>query len=314
MRISERTRERVLEVARALDYHPDASGRRLVTGQTNIIAYVERQNPEQAFADAIMPQVLRGVHDASAAMGYEVLFAPIPLETGDGRFSRLLRGHHVDGIILSGPRSDDVELRQLLELPSPIVLQGQWPELQAASVDVNNVDAGLIATEHLIQLGHNRIAMIVHAPEYFTGGAERLKGYRQALESNRIEYDESLVTFANFTPNSGEKAMAQLLSQTEQPSAIFISSDTVAIGAMRVLRQHRLRIPEDIAVVGFDDIPMAVYFDPPLTTIRLPAYGLGWAAADLLISRINSGESRDTTILLETELVIRGSSGVFIRD
>lgn len=312
MRISDRTRARVLEAADELEYHPDASARRLVTGQTNILAYVERQKPEQAFADAIMPQVLRGVHDASAAAGYEVLFAPIPLERSDGRFSRLLHGHHVDGIILSGPRTDDDEVRHLLSLPSPIVLQGQWPDQQAAAVDVDNYQAAIKATEHLIEQGHQRIGMIVHAPKTFTGAAARLRGYQHALESNNLDYNEECVAFANFTPSSGGRAMTELIERGDVPSALFISSDTVAIGAMWVLRRNGLRIPEDVAIVGFDDIPMAVYMDPPLTTIRLPAYGLGWAAADLLISLIRRGENHDTNILLESELVIRGSSGASI--
>ena len=126
MRISEDTRRRVLEAAKKLDYHPDASARRLVTGKTHILAYVERQTPELAFADAFMPQALRGVHDAASAYNYEVLFAPIPLGISNGRFSRLLRGRHVDGIILSGPRTDDEELQELIKNESPIVVQGQW--------------------------------------------------------------------------------------------------------------------------------------------------------------------------------------------
>lgn len=310
MRISEATRQRVLDASRELDYHPDASARRLVTGRTQILAYVERQSPEQAFADAFMPQVLRGVHDAASSLNYEVLFAPIPLETSNGRFSRLLRGHHVDGIILSGPRTADAELRNLLDTSSPIVLQGQWPETNAASVDVDNVKAARQATEHLINLGHKRIGMITHAPSTFTASVSRLRGYKQALQSHGLQFNQALVAHANFTPTTGEKALNSLMKKNDLPTAIFVSSDTVAIGVIRAAQEAGYRIPDDLAIVGFDDIPMSVYLDPPLTTIRLPAYGIGWAAADLLIRMIDDDEEvRVTNILLETKLIIRKSCG-----
>jgi DNA-binding LacI/PurR family transcriptional regulator len=313
MRISEETRRRVLKAAKELDYHPDASARRLVTGKTQILAYVERQTPELAFADAFMPQALRGVHDAASTYNYEVLFAPIPIGVDNGRFSRLLRGRHVDGIILSGPRSDDEELQELIENESLIVVQGQWPDDSVASVDVDNVGAARMATEHLINLDHSSIGMIVHAPETFIAGRSRLQGYQAALEKHGITYDEDLVTYANFTSKSGERAIQILLEGDPTPSALFVSSDTVAIGVIQSALELGYRVPEDLAIVGFDDIPMSVYIHPPLTTVHLPAYGIGWAAADLLIRLINHEEALETDVLLETELVVRESCGAAIR-
>jgi DNA-binding LacI/PurR family transcriptional regulator len=309
MRISEDTRRRVLEAAKELDYHPDASARRLVTGKTHILAYVERQTPELAFADAFMPQALRGVQDAASAYNYEVLFAPIPLGISNGRFSRLLRGHHVDGIILSGPRTDDEELHELIENRSPIVVQGQFPGKNVASVDVDNGKAARIATEHLINLGHSRIGMIVHAPETYTAGKARLHGYQEALEIHDLPYDEKIVTFANFTCESGEIALQLILEAKNPPTALFVSSDTVAVGVIQAAQVMGYHIPEQLAIVGFDDIPMSVYIKPPLTTVHLPAYGIGWAAADLLIRLIDQEKSLETDVLLDTELVIRGSCG-----
>jgi DNA-binding LacI/PurR family transcriptional regulator len=307
MRISEETRQRVLEAAQELDYHPDASARRLVTGKTKILGYVERQSPESAFADAFMPQVLRGVHDAASSANYEVLFAPIPLGISDGRFSRLLRGRHVDGIILSGPRTDDEELHELVKEESPIVIQGQLSGINAASVDVDNVKAARSATEYLIQLEHTRIGMVVHAPQSFTAGRERLQGFQEALQAHGLPFDDDLVIHANFTPASGEEAIRSLLRLKQRPTALFVSSDTVAIGVIRAAQEMGFRIPEDLSVVGFDDIPMSVYLNPPLTTVHLPAYGIGWAAADLLIRLIDDGETQEVNVLLDTELVLRGS-------
>ncbi len=309
MRISEATRRRVLRAARELHYQPDASARRLVTGRTRILAYVERQGSEHAFSDAFLPQVLRGVHDAASASHYEVLFAPIPLKNGRDRCSRLLRGHHVDGIILSGPRTDDNELRQLLESGAPLVLQGRWRDQPAASVDVDNVAAARMATEHLIRLGHHRLGIVLHAPLEYTAAADRLEGFRAALDAHGLTFDPHRMAVALFTPASGEQALRKVMAMEPQPTALFITSDTVCIGAMRAAERMGLRIPQDLAVVGFDDIPMATYIDPPLTTVRLPAYGLGWGAADLLIRMITHEEVRERNVILDTELVIRNSCG-----
>ena len=307
MRISEETRQRVLEAARALDYHPNVTARRLVTGRSHIIAYVERQKTEQAFADAFLPEVLHGVHDAASAEGYEVLFAPAEIDSGAHRCTRLLGGGHVDGIILSGPRVDDEELRELLQTNVPIVLQGHWPGVPVASVDVDNVKAASLAVQHLIDLGYDDICMIVHAPLAFTAAAARLQGYQQTLKENGMAYNEDRILVADFTPASGEEAMKRLLEKRPQTKAIFITSDTVAIGAIQAAKRNGLRVPEDIAVVGFDDIPMAVYNEPPLTTVRLPAYGIGWGAANLLVRIMSGGEVRQRNVLLETNLVVRSS-------
>ncbi len=309
MRISEETRRKVLEAAQQLDYHPNISAQRLVTGQTRIIAYVERQTPEQAFSDAFLPQVLRGVHDAATASNYEVLFVPVPVENGAERCEYLLRGGHVDGIILSGPRSDDLQLRDLIERGAPLVLQGHWPGVATASVDIDNSEAAGTAVQHLIEMNHRHLGMIVHAPLAYTAAAARLEGYRDIVESNGLIVDESCIMEADFTPESGERAMEALSQRNPLPTAIFASSDTVAIGAMRAAKRMGYRIPEDMSFVGFDDIPMAVYQDPPLTTVRLPAYGLGWAAADLLIRLIAKEEVRERNVLLESELIIRASCG-----
>jgi LacI family transcriptional regulator len=309
MRISADTRQKVLFAAQELDYHPHASARRLVTGQTHIIAYVQRQSPARALADAFLPRVLLGVHDAAADANFEILFAPVPIESGEHRCFHLLRGRHVDGIIFSGPRADDQELRELFEARAPVVLQGHWPDLQVPSVDVDNMKAARMATEHLLQLGHQDIGIIVHSDTVYTAADYRLRGYRQALEQRGMAFRAGFVVTADFTPASGEAALEQLLHVRPQPTAIFATNDTVAVGALHAARRLGLRVPDDLAVVGFDDIPFAVYTDPPLTTIRLPAYGIGWGAAHLLIRLILENEIEESQILLETDLIIRQSCG-----
>ncbi len=309
MRISEETRQRVFEAARRLRYHPDATARRMAYGQTHVIGFVVRQSPDQVFADHFLPQVLSGLSRCTAAQDYHVLFEPIPPEDETGAYARLVRERHVDGIVLSGPRFDDQELLQIHAEGAYIVLLGQLPSTGIPSVDVDNIGGARIATQHLISLGHRRIALITNAPPAYTASADRLAGYRQTLETAGIAYREAFVRYGNFTPQSGFSAMSSLLALEPRPKAVFVASDTVALGALQAARQHGLRVPEDLALVGFDDIPLAEFVAPPLTAVHLPAYGLGWGAADLLIRLIVGEEIRDPHVVLETELVVRESCG-----
>jgi LacI family transcriptional regulator len=309
MRISEETRQRVLEAARKLKYHPDATARRMVTRQTHVIGFVLRQSPDQAYADHFLPQVLNGLSRAAAAQEYHTLFEPIPPDDRTGAYTRLIHERHVDGIVLSGPRFHDQELLRVHAEGAPIVLLGQLPGSRLPCVDVDNVGGAKLATQHLLNLGHRRIALVTNAEADYTASADRLSGYRMALEAAGVAYDDARVRYGNFTPQSGRAAMGELLDLRPRPTAAFVASDTVALGALQALRQRNLRVPEDIALVGFDDVPLAEFVDPPLTTVRLPAYGLGWGAADLLIRLLAHEEIREPQVFLETELVVRESCG-----
>jgi LacI family transcriptional regulator len=151
--------------------------------------------------------------------------------------------------------------------------------------------------------------MITNAPLAYISSRQRLDGYRQALEAAGLTYDPELVQFGNFDEESGRKAMLSLLDLPTPPTAVFVASDMVAIGALRAILDHGLRVPEDIAIVGFDDIAAARFVSPPLTTIRVPAFGLGWTAGELLIRIIEQDQPEHTQVLLETELIVRRSCG-----
>ena len=310
MRISDETRQRVVDAARDLNYHPDATARRMVRGTTETVAFILRQTPDQVSADQFLPQVLNGFSQACAAQKYHMLFEALPPGSPTGGYARLLHERHVDGMALSGPRSDDQELLALSSHQAPIVLMGQMPHSHLPFVDVNNVNGAVRATQHLIGHGHRCIALITNAPLAYTASADRLAGYRQALEAAGLPFDPHLVRYGDFTWRGGEIAMQEILSQSPLPTALFVGSDTVALGAMQAIRRSGRRIPDDIAVVGFDDVPMAQFIDPPLTSVRLPAFGLGWGAAELLIRLIMAEEPvRNPQVLLETELIIRASCG-----
>ncbi len=303
--ISSATRERVLAAALELGYAPNASARRLAVGASMVLGLVLRQRPEQVAVDALLPETLRGLSEAARENGYRVLVESSP--PGDDSFTTLLRAHHVDGLALSGPRADDPSVTQLQAAGFPLVLQGALPGTTIPSVDVDNVSGARCAVEHLIAAGHRAIACITNAALPYTAAAERLEGYREALAAAGIPYDERLVTHADFDAASGHAAMGRLLRRGIPITAVFAASDVVALGVIGAARGHRLRVPDDLAIVGFDDIPLAANFDPPLTTVHLPAFELGFSVGRALIDRI-AGKPVPLRSVLETQLVVRGSS------
>ncbi|HLX35238.1 MAG TPA: LacI family DNA-binding transcriptional regulator [Candidatus Limnocylindrales bacterium] len=302
--ISPATRERVLAAAAELGYQPHASARGLAAGRTHTLGLVLRQSPEQVAEDALLAETLRGLAAAARAERYRVLVEPYA--PNDGAYGDLVRSHRTDGLVVSGPRTDDRELAGLAAAGAPVVLQGSLPGVDLPSVDVDNVGASNLAVEHLIGLGHRAIGCITNAPLTYTAAAERLQGYLAALEDAGIERHPELTAEAAFDAASGRRTMSQLLARGSL-TAVFVASDVVAFGAIAAIREAGLRVPTDVSVVGFDDIPLAGFFDPPLTTIHLPAFDLGRAAGVALLDRIH-GRPVNSRTVLPTELVVRSST------
>jgi LacI family transcriptional regulator len=312
-RITPETRRRILEVARRLNYYPDAAARTLVSGRTQTIGFILCQSPDCIFVDAYLPEVLRGVGEAVQESGFRVLIHSVADVTAPDAYIGLVREKHIDGIILSGPRSDDQQLPRLKAENFPVVLLGQLPSSGIPFVDVDNVGAAKQAVGHLIELGHRRIGMITNAPLAYTAARDRLSGYRLALEEAGLEYAEELICYGDFREESGSEAMGQLLDLPQPPTAVFVASDLVAFGALLEVKRRGLTIPDDIALVGFDDVRLAHYVNPPLTTVRLPAYEQGYRAATLLTQLIGGEPVEEQGILLRTELVVRRSCGAVRR-
>lgn len=302
--ISPSTWRRVEEAARELGYYAHGPARQLAAGASLTLGLVLCQTPEQVATDALLAETLLGVTAAARAGGYRVLVEP--LTPGEGSYAELLRSQRTDGLIVSGPRVDDAELAAIVDEGFPIVLQGHRADLPMPSVDVDNRAGARGAVEHLLGLGHRRIGCVTNASLAYTAAAERLGGYRDALEAAGLPFDETLVREGDFDPASGHRATADLLS-SGRVTALFVASDIVAFGALRAIREAGLRVPDDVSVVGFDDIPLAEHFDPPLTTVRLPAHSLGVAAGQALVDRVEGRPVAPRT-LLPTQLVVRDSS------
>jgi DNA-binding LacI/PurR family transcriptional regulator len=309
--ISTETRQRILEVARELNYIPDSAAQSLSRGRAGAIALVLRQSSHQVIGDAFLAPVVQGVAAATKDSGYYVLIEPLDPANTTATYGNLVRSRRADGILLSGPRLDDEELPRVYAENIPVVMMGQLPGTDIPFVDVDNVQGASKAVVHLLELGHRRIACITNASLAYTSSRDRLEGYRLAVEQAGIAYDQSLVRLGDFTDESGARAMNDLLENCKPlPTAVFAASDVVALGALSAIHFAGLRIPEDIALVGFDDIPLAQYVDPPLTTVRLPAYGLGWGAGQMLMRLIaDPVEVKETRVFLDTEMIVRESSG-----
>ncbi len=305
--ISEETRGRVLRAAEQLGYHVQSPARALAGGASMAIGLVLLQTQDQVGSDALLAETLLGIADEARSDGYRVLVEAV---SPDGqRYSDLVRSRRVDGLIVSGPRADDPELQGVVRDGFPVILQGSLPGLGAPSVDVENRKGAAAATAHLAGLGHRRIGFVTHAPLDYTAASDRFAGYRDALEERSIPFDERLVAIGAFDAASGHVAMRDLLNRTADLTAVFVASDIVAFGALRAIREAHRRVPDDISLVGFDDIPLARHFDPPLTTVRIPARDLGAAAGRALIDRL-AGRPATSRTLLATELVVRASTAV----
>ncbi len=302
--ISEATRQRVLEAARELGYHPSAPARQLAAGRSHTIGLVLRQSPEQLAGDAFLAELIRGLTSAARAAGFRVIIET--LEPDAARCAELVRSGRVDGLVISGPRLGEPELDMLIRERVPVVLQGSLPGVDIPSVDVDNRAGAQRAVEHLLDLGHRRIGCITNAALTYTSARERLDGWEAALRAAGIEPDAAWVEEAAFDAPSGTRAMKRLLARVD-PDAVFVASDVVALGAITALRAAHRRVPGDISIVGFDDIPLAAYLDPPLTTVRLPAYELGHTVGRALLDRI-AAPAVATRTLLPTELIIRAST------
>ncbi len=308
VKISEETRQRVLDAARQLNYYPTAAARTLASGKTQRIGLVLGEGQRRLAADAFLPTFLQGVTASIHRRGYLLVLQLAEDVPSHEAYVRLIREQQVDGLILSGPRSGDPLLEELAEDQFPLILHGQLENCPLPCVDVDNKAGAYQAVTHLLGLGHRRIGFISNAPLSYSGVVDRFVGYQQALTEHDLPIEDELVGIADFLPETGQAAMEQLLDLPTPPTALFAAGDVVAIGAMSAVHGRGLRVPEDVAVVGFDDIFLASHAHPPLTTVRVPAYGLGWTAAEVLVSLIE-GDEDVASVTLDTELVIRKSCG-----
>jgi len=311
-------RERIWQVIRETGYQPHAAARSLVTRRTRIVGVIIPEALTKLFTDPFFPRLLYGITETCNARHYYLNLALCNGPAGqEEMYRRVLGSGNLDGVIVASAQLSDPIFPKLLGNGVPFVLAGRHPDERVNYVDVDNVGGARMAVEHLLRLGHTRIATIT-GPLTMTSGEDRLTGYRQALEAQRMGIDEQLVVEGDYTEGGGALAMRRLLAAS--PTAVFAASDVMAIGALKVLREVGRRVPQDVALVGFDDVTIATAVEPPLTTVRQPIGQLGSMAADLLLDLLEKPQGppgqapsvQAARIVLPTRLVVRDSCGVLL--
>lgn len=305
--VSEDVRARVMAAMDELGYQPNALARSLRRGQTFTIGLILPDSANPFFAE-----IGHYIESDAFVSNYNVILCNTEGDLEKEKvYVDVLIKKQVDGIIFvaAGDRPDS--LYPLLRRKLPVVLiDRNLPEIQEDidSVFTNNYEGGYRITRHLLDLGHQRIGCI-GGPTYLTPSAERLVGYRDALQEAGIAFDEKLIRRGDFHPESGRVAATQLLMQPAPPTAIFAFNDLMAIGVLRAASELGRRVPHDLAVVGFDDIELARFTAPALTTIAQPKMEMGKKAVELLVERMHNHDLPTRTELLPTKLIIRESCG-----
>ncbi|HEY1012186.1 MAG TPA: LacI family DNA-binding transcriptional regulator, partial [Herpetosiphonaceae bacterium] len=274
-------RSRVLQVIREQDYMPQAAARSLANRRTNAIGLLIPRSAALILADPFFHQVIQGITEQCAARGYFLMLSMVTGEMEHDLYRRIVRSRPIDGLVMLSSDVDDPILPLLLRDGPPLVLVGQHPYLPVPHwVDVENREGTRQVVDHLIGLGHRRIGMIT-GPLDMVAGLDRRDGYKQALLEAGLPIESALIVEGDFTQEGGRLAMRRLLEQ--RPGAVFAANDMMALGALQTAREAGLRVPEDLALAGFDDIPVAPFANPPLTTVRQPIREIGLTAANLLI-------------------------------
>jgi DNA-binding LacI/PurR family transcriptional regulator len=306
VKVSDDTAIRVHRAIAELGYVPQAAARNLARRKTNTIGLLL---PDIA-SDFFFP-ILRGSEIAARQAGFDLLIAIQPLEALRGKNdANLLGSHNTDGLLVF---AGDLDEETLAHLPGPdfpmVLLYHSAPQgSNITSIVVENRNGACRLVEHLIEVHHYRRIVFLRGPDGNEDSQWRELGYRLALSTHHLEFDERLIATGGFEEAQGRAAVEGLLRQGIQFDAIFAGDDDTAIGCLSALAQAGLRVPQDVALVGFDDMTPARYLNPPLTTVRAPTEQVGREAVQQLVRRIHCGQA-EPMVLLPTELIIRQSCG-----
>lgn len=302
--VREETRARVVAAMEALGYRPNALARSLRRNTTHTLGVIVPDNSSHFFAE-----MAHSIEEESWRREYSVMLCN---SQGDAEkeaaYIEVLLQRHVDGVVLVAAGESHEHLHRLVARRIPVVAIGYAiPELEIDAVLVGNVHGGLLATQHLLNLGHRHIACIT-GPAGAIPSLDRVAGYRQALSEGQAELYEPWIVEGDFSFESGYQAAQRLLALPERPTAIFACNDSMAIGAMLAVSEAGLRVPDDLSVVGFDNISIAAYTNPRLTTVEQPHRQMAAVAAALLAERIADWNRPAQRVLVDTTLIVRSSS------
>ncbi|MBC7189475.1 LacI family DNA-binding transcriptional regulator, partial [Candidatus Aerophobetes bacterium] len=307
--VSKEARERIYKAIQELGYRPNIVARSLRKKRTGIIGLVLSD-----IANPFFPEIARGVEERAREYGFNVIFCNTDANPErEKNLINILLSRQIDGLIITSARSN-ANLQEYLKENCPIVLVNRDPfPGKFDFVGIDNVNAAKIATEHLISLGHRKIAFIEGEPAS-PASFGRYEGYKKALLEANIPLREDYVRIGYLRYEGGYRAMLSFLENPSPPTAVFCANDMMAIGAIDACLERGFRVPEDFAIVGFDDMWVASLKSIELTTVRQPRYEMGVRAVDLMIERIEGKRSKIKREILPAELIIRKTCGKFLKE
>jgi DNA-binding LacI/PurR family transcriptional regulator len=306
--VSERTRVRVMKAVDELGYVPNMAARALVTRRTGAIALVISESEERIFGEPFFAGVVRGITTVVGEASRQLVLALVQTREQVDRLDSYLTPQHVDGVLMLSAHDSDTLPGSIQGRGLPIVFCGRPQGLaQASFVDVDNTGGAQEAVGHLFARGRCVVGHIA-GPQDMIAGRDRRDGYCAAVRAAGHEVDDSLVEVGDFSEASGAAAMRALLARRPDVDAVFAASDPMALGALRALREAGRSVPGDVALVGFDDGPLAALAEPPLTTVHQPMEQLGREMATMLLGQIGTGTRHEEHLVLDTELVERDSA------
>jgi DNA-binding LacI/PurR family transcriptional regulator len=309
-RISQRTKNKVYEAMEELGYHPNYNARSLAVKTTKCIGIIMPRSTDQAFLNPFFPEVIRGISVRANEKGYALF-----LSTGSNEEEQMqavvnmVQGRRVDGVISLYSRIDDPLLDYLQKQNFPFVMVGKpfKEENNVSYVDNDNILAAKEVTEHLLELGHKRIGFVGGELD-FVVTRDRLHGYCEALQEAHIPFDESLSIQQPFLQEGGYRAMNKLLQLPNAPTALVVVDDIMALGVISALNEMGISVPDLVSVASINDVPIAKLSSPPLTSVNIGIYQLGYQATDKLLQWIQTDEADLVPTIVKHELVLRNST------
>jgi len=311
-RISAETSRRVREIMEELGYHPNIMAKSLVSRTTNSICIMLPKSAEELFSNFFFMELIRGIVTQANRQGFDVLLSSGANEKDEVEgVARLLNGHRVDGVILLYSRTDDPVVDFLYQNNHKFVLIGRSEQYaDILSVDTDNVQASYDATKHLVSLGHQRIGFVSGPPDLVVS-KDRLQGYLQALSDAGLESKPEWIVEGEFLQESGYRAISFFMNLPDRPTAIVLVDDVISFGVLRGLHELNYKVPDDLCLVSFNNIPLAEMSTPPLSSVDIGIYNMGYTASQMLIQAIQHKDNDKVSTaryVIPHRLVIRESS------
>ncbi len=308
-RVSERARTAVLEAADALSYVANPAARSLAKRRSDSIAFVVAESEERLFSDPFFAAVLRGVHGVVSKHRLQLVFVVVDSEEDREQLVRFAGRGHIDGAVLLSVHGNDPLPARLRENGVHVVLSGRpfEPDDDVLFVDADNRDGARQAADLLLGRGCSRIATI-SGPLDMPAAQDRLEGFTARLQGLGGAVGDACVVEGDFTVAGGQSAMRELLQRCPDVDGVFVANDLMALGAMQALTEAGRDVRRDVAVVGYDDVPVAVAARPPLTTVRQPLEAMGRTMAELVVAAVDGAHAGQASVVLETQLIRRDSA------